>query len=236
MQAAQQKSTGDALGQHSAHMGFRLAPRARMKKIIKMIIIIIIRTSYLERGCGPFSLFLAPLCVFVVVVVVCLFVLFCFDTTTTTEGWSLGWWGEKTQRAVRSRLTAQPGAWWPDKHFSGERSAWSVPWKQLGCLCSQISFCSPWEICWFPHLHSFMNILRELLQHRQSAVVEAASWTADSPEFAITLHSKWSSKLYCCEAMLLHQEQTEEWDHSSCTTTLVSKDISFALRGGWCPY
>ena len=76
MQAAQQKSIGDALGQHSAHMGFRLAPRARMKKIIKMIIIIIIRTSYLERGCGPFSLFLAPLCVFVVVVVVCLFVCF----------------------------------------------------------------------------------------------------------------------------------------------------------------
>ena len=74
MQVAQQKSTGDALGQHSAHMGFRLAPRARMKKIIKMITIIIIRTSYLERGCGPFSLFLAPLCV--VVVVVCLFVCF----------------------------------------------------------------------------------------------------------------------------------------------------------------
>lgn len=38
------------------------------------------------------------------------------------------------RRAVRSRLTVKPGAWWADKHFSGERSTWPVPGKQLGCL------------------------------------------------------------------------------------------------------
>lgn len=111
---------------------------------------------------------------------------------------------------MRSRLTAKPGIWWADKHFSGERSTWSITLKQLGCL-----FLLPGFL-----LLSVRDLLDPtfalIYEHpkgtaaTQAAVVEAASWTSASPQFALILHSKWSSKLYYSKAMLLHQEQIEE--------------------------